>query len=261
MSCGSVRRRLSEYLEGDLSERDEARLRAHLDACAECGAELRALQRAVRRLRELGAAGPPGDVAGAVMARLRAGEGRPPRLRLAGLLGQRGRSWVAPLAVATGVAAIVGLGGLDAMSGAPDGLRNALVPPVVAATRVPALRTPRPVALEVAPGRTASLPPIASCLERRVPAGDAAADACAHWYSWFVAMALEDTRGFLQEVERLPVNAREPWLGRVSEFARRSGSAPLVGQQLRTSRDPRASRIAARFDRGAAVRTVGWSGR
>jgi hypothetical protein len=74
-------------------------------------------------------------------------------------------------------------------------------------------------------------------------------------------MALEDTRGFVQEVERLPVNAREPWLRRVSEFARRSGSAPLVGQQLRTSRDPRASRIAARFDRGAAVRTVGWSGR
>jgi hypothetical protein len=260
MSCGSVRRRLSEYLEGDLSERDEARLRAHLDACAECGAELRGLQRAVRGLRELGAAGPPGDVAGAVMARLRAGEGRPPRLRLAGLFGS-GLSWVAPLAVATGVAAIAALGGLDAMSGAPDGLRNALVPPVVAATRAPALRTPRPVALADAPGRTASLPPIAGCLERHMPAGDAAADACAHWYSWFVAMALEDTRGFLQEVERLPVNARERWLGRVSEFARRSGSAPLVGQQLRTSRDPRASRIAARFDRGAAVRTVGWSGR
>jgi anti-sigma factor RsiW len=263
MTCGSVRRRLSDYLEGDLSERDEARLRTHLDACAECGAELRALQRAVRGLRDLGSVEPPGDLAASVMARLRAGEGRPPRLRLARLFGPSAFSWVAPLAVATGIGAIAWLGGLDAMDGAPGGLRNPLVPPVVAAARVPALRTAgtRPVVHGSAPaGAAASLPSIASCLDRGVPASDAADD-CAHWYSWFVAMALEDTRGFLQEVERLPVKAREPWLRRVSEFARRSGSAPLVGQQLRTSRDPRATRIATRFDRGHAVRTVGWSAR
>jgi hypothetical protein len=74
-------------------------------------------------------------------------------------------------------------------------------------------------------------------------------------------MALEDTRGFVHEVDRLPAPARDPWLRRVSEFARRSGSAPLVGQQLRTSRDPRAAVIATRFDQGAPVRTVGWAGR
>jgi hypothetical protein len=46
----------------------------------------------------------------------------------------------------------------------------------------------------------------------------------------------------------------------VTEFAARSGSAPLVGDQLRSSHDPGAVRIAKRFERGGSglVRTVGW---
>jgi hypothetical protein len=258
MSCGPARSRLSEYLEGDLSERDEARVRSHLDACSGCRSELRALQRVLRGLRELGSVEPPRDLADAVIARLRAGEASPPWHRLAQPFGRNALSSVAPFALAAGLGAILWLGGLDGSGGMPAALRTVLSPPVVAAIRVPALReaATRPVGHGASALPTAGLPPIASCIEE-----PAVGDACAHWYSWFVSMALEDTRGFVQEVERLPLTARGPWLQRVSEFAQRSGSAPLVGHQLRTSRDPRASRIATRFDQGALVRRAGWSGR
>lgn len=265
MKHADVRRQLSEYLEGDLSERDEARVRAHLDACAECSGELRALRRAVRALHDLAAVEPPHDVADAVMARLRRGEGRPPRLRFGTFLDRLSFAWV-PLAAAVGLAAIAFLEAPDGrQAGPPPWLAQALAPAASGrevALQGPAPRSPggRPAAVPDTAPRPVSLPSIASCLEG-APAGDAAADACARWYAWFVAMALEDTRGFVHEVERLPAPARERWLRRVSEFARRSGSAPLVGQQLRSSRDPRAAVIATRFDQGAPVRTVGWAGR
>jgi hypothetical protein len=258
MKHADVRRQLSEYLEGDLSERDEVRVRAHLEACAECSGELRALSRAVRALHELAAVEPPHDVADAVMARLRRGEGRPPRLRLGPFLDRASFAWL-PLAAAVGLAALAFVEDPEGRTGwlapavapAAPALRVTSQPgPAARAAAVPVAGAPRPV----------SLPSIATCLEG-APAGDAAADACARWYAWFVAMALEDARGFVHEVERLPAPARDPWLRRVSEFAKRSGSAPLVGQQLRTSRDPRAALIATRFDRGAPVRTVGWAGR
>jgi hypothetical protein len=257
---------LSEYLEGDLSERDEARLRSHLDGCAECSAELRALQRAVRALRELGGAEPESDLAHAVVTRLRAGEGRPPRLRWRSLDGRGGLSWVAPFAVAAGMGAIAWLGGIDP-AGQPEALRQALLPTVVVAigepaTRQPGLRQPalrgpatRPTAVAFAPGRARALPPIAACVD-----GRAAPDTCAPWYSWFVALALEDGGDFVQELDRLPVAARKPWLQRVSDFARQSGSAHLVSRNLESSRDPRATRMARHFYQGGLVR-AGWTGR
>jgi hypothetical protein len=257
VSCGATRRQLSAYLEGDLGERDEARLRGHLDSCAECSAELRALQRAVRLLRELGGAEPPGDLADRIVERVRAEEARPSRWRRAPLIGGPGLSWVAPLAMAAGLGAIAWLGGVDG-GGPPAAVRDALLPPVVAAFPRPALRDERtrPSLVAGAPAPAPSLPPIASCLEGRAPA-----DACAPWHSWFVAMALEDSRRFVQELDRLPASARGPWLRGVSEFARRSGSAPLVSHELRSSRDPRATRIAARFDRGAFAQSATWKGR
>ncbi|HEX2485244.1 MAG TPA: zf-HC2 domain-containing protein [Myxococcota bacterium] len=261
MSCRTTRARLSEYLEGDLTERDEGRLRSHLDGCAECSAELRALQRAVRALRELGGAEPERDLAQVVVTRLRAGEGRPPRLRWRSLDGRGGLSWVAPFAVVAGIGAIAWLGGIDP-AGQPEALREALLPTVVVASRQPATRQPalrgpatRPAAVSFAPGRARALPPIASCVD-----GRAAADACAPWYSWFVALALEDGRDFVQELDRLPVAARRPWLQRVSEFARQSGSAHLVSRNLESSRDPRATRMARHFHQGGLVR-AGWMGR
>jgi len=255
MRHADARSRLSEYLEGDLSERDEARVRDHLHRCAECRAELRELRVVVAALRELPPAEPPGDLAAQVRARLLAGEGRSLRTRVAPWLERLSIAWVPPVAAAIGIGAIAWL--------EPQGPASDPRRPVFPRAAVAQLASPTPApapAAAAAPPGAGALPSITSCLEG-APAGDASADACARWYSWFVAMALEDTRGFVHEVERLPVGARDPWLRRVSEFARRSGSAPLVGQELRKSRDPRAAVIASRFEQGAPVRRVGWAGR
>jgi hypothetical protein len=261
MTHADVRRQLSEYLEGDLSERDEERVRAHLEECAECGAELRVLRRLVRELRELGSVEPPRDLADAVVARLRAGEGRRPRLRL-GFLERLSASWMVPLVAAAGLGAIALLEGVDGQgtSVAPWGDPFQ----AIRETGVPVARMGRRASVQTASlgpeaARSGALPPIASCLEG-APRGAATAEACAAWYSWFVAMALEDSRGFVHEVEHLPAPAREPWLRRLADFAQRSGSAPLVGRELRKSRDPQAAVIASRFEYGPGVRQVDWNG-
>ena len=45
--------RLSEYLDGDLAEHEQAAIEAHLDTCAACGETLAGLRRIVVRARSL----------------------------------------------------------------------------------------------------------------------------------------------------------------------------------------------------------------
>ena len=80
MNHWNVRKRLSEYFNGDLALSDRALFDAHLDRCQRCSAELEELRRAVALLRALPEPEPPANLTQLVMQRLRAGEGRPPRL-------------------------------------------------------------------------------------------------------------------------------------------------------------------------------------
>ncbi|RMG15645.1 MAG: hypothetical protein D6731_07780 [Planctomycetota bacterium] len=59
--CGSVRERLSAYLDARLPEDQLVELRAHLGECADCGAERAALERLDGQLREAFADHPFGD--------------------------------------------------------------------------------------------------------------------------------------------------------------------------------------------------------
>jgi hypothetical protein len=264
MTHAHVRRRLSEYLEGELSSREESALEAHLAECPRCSLELRALQRSIEWLRALPTPEPPSDLGAAVMRRLRAREEASARSGRGGgwaaLGGWAAVGGLAPVAAAVGIAAIVWLGLPGSrLTPAPGDGAEALVESLLAG-HADARTAQRLGGLKVVPAGVPQ-PSIEACLERS-RRGERA-DECAGWYAWFVAMALEDARGFAAEVARLPAAARDPWLERVSEFAARSGSAPLVGTQLRQSRDPGAVRIARRFERGSGglVRTVGWSGR
>ena len=268
MTHAHVLRRLSAYLEADLSQPEEASLEAHLAECAACTAELRALRRAIELLHALPVPEPGSDFGGTVIERLRRGEARPARWSHAffHLFGED--AWLgrlAPVAAALGVGAVAWLLTPDLLPRSlpvspetpPRQEASALVPPG-ATRRAITLLAGSKSAPE--PGH-ASLPKMQVCLER-TRVGDPAKDECAAWYAWFVAKALEDAGGFADEVDRLPANARGPWLGRLSDFAQRSGSAHMVGAQLRSSRDPGAVRIAERFERGGGlVRQVGWAGR
>jgi hypothetical protein len=270
MTHAHVRRRLSEYLEAELSPREEASLEAHLAECAGCAAELRALRRALDLLHGLPAPEPARDLGAAVIARLRAGEARPARWTwpLFRLFGEE--AWLgglAPVAAALGVGAIAWLLTPDLLPGAAPA-ELAQLPGYEASppARQAAASAPGAITLlagsKLAPARgAASLPKIQTCLER-ARVGDPTTDECAAWYSWFVAKALEDAGGFADEVDQLPAKSREPWLRRVSDFAQRSGSAHLVGAQLRSSHHPGAVRFAKRFERGGGlVQQAGWTGR
>jgi len=70
-----ARRRLSEYVDDELTPAERRRLERHADICPECGPLLRALTVTVFRLRQLRFR-LPGSVAPRVIDRLRAEEKR-----------------------------------------------------------------------------------------------------------------------------------------------------------------------------------------
>jgi len=264
MNHADVRRQLSEYLEGDLSEREEERVRAHLEACASAAPSCACSAAWSASCASSGAVEPPHDLADAVVTRLRAGEA-----------GGRGRA-SAPFSSGYPRAGWCPSWPLRASPRSPCSRAStgrASRPPRCAICRSPPDRWPRGARAgpPAGPGRavqTASLGeqgstrarsrPIASCLEG-APRGAATAEACAAWYSWFVAMALEDSRGFVHEVEHLPRGPR-PVAAQRGPVRPAVGLRPLVGQQLRTSRDPQAASIAKQFEYGAGVRQVDWTG-
>jgi len=275
MTHAHVRRRLSAYLEGDLGAREEASLESHLVECTACAAELRALRRAIELLRSLPAPEPSRDLGAAVIARLKAGEGQPRRGLLSSWFPAAGETagWLAPFALAVGVGAVLWLGepsgtpelpweeitGLGKGGAAVTVVTNP-VPRQTQSTRgVPSgIGIGAPVAPEVRRASASPLPSIASCLEHLGGGGE-----CAGWDHWWVELALADARRFAVELDGLPAPVRDRQLRRISDFAARSGSAPLIGDRLRRSRDPGAIRYARRFERsgGAGVVQVGWSGR
>lgn len=271
MTHAHVRRRLSAYLEGDLGAREEAALESHLIECPACAAELRALRRAIELLRSLPAPEPSRDLGAAVIARLRAGEGQPRRSVLSAWFPSGGETagWLAPLALAVGVGAVLWLGQPGvAPEPAIDIARGELSEAASSPNAVP--RTAQParsgpsgigvgaVAPELRRASASPLPSIASCLEHLAGGSE-----CAGWDHWWVELALADARRFAVELDGLPAPVRDRQLRRISDFAARSGSAPLIGDQLRRSRDPGAIRYARRFERSGSggVVQAGWSGR
>ena len=78
-------------------------------------------------------------------------------------------------------------------------------------------------------------------------------DPCEHWDSWMVGLGMRDAPAFLVEVEAVPAPDRQRVLGRIGNFATRSGSAPLLVSRLRSAEDPRAVRFANRIERIGVV--------
>jgi hypothetical protein len=100
--------RLSDYLDGDLSDSERAALKRHLDACPNCSAALDELTRVVERARELPGRPPAADLWPGIAARI--GPGAPP-LPVAPVRKLRRWSFSFPELVAACLAAAVVSGG------------------------------------------------------------------------------------------------------------------------------------------------------
>lgn len=264
MTHARVRGRLSAYLEAELTARDAQAMEAHLIECALCAAELRALRRAVELLRGLPMPESPPDLGAAVLARLHAGEGAPehgiagrlPRLRSPLLR-------VAPLALAAGLGTlgIFSLLGGSRLSIEPverlDGASRSANPERRSVRHAEAAHM-SVVARRAAP-RRAAVAPFPLCVER-AREGEAPAAACAVWDAWLISMAIEDAPRFSREVSGLAPTHQYRVMRRLTDFAMRSGSAPLVSERLRRTRDPGAARMAIGFE-GGNVRPVSLAGR
>ena len=96
MNCRSVRRRLSEYLDGEVPAPRQAAIAAHLEVCAGCRDELEAMRRAGEALKTLSAVEAAPDLTGDLRRRLAAPAAR--RLRV----GWVGAAAVAAVGIAIG---------------------------------------------------------------------------------------------------------------------------------------------------------------
>jgi hypothetical protein len=280
MRHGTVRRRLSAFLDGDLTPDAAARIERHLAACPACRAELASLRRVVDWLHDLPAEEPPPTLAPAIFARIaaeqpiRAGFGRSVRRWLE-------TGWTAPLATAAvGLLVLAWLQGFPselrimssadeapsptvqgplATAPAPDaaGLAASEAPGIAggAATVPVAESSGMPSnlgAVVIVPDAGAGLqdpslglPPLSSCVDpSRAPD-----PACVRWQAWMLGLALRDPLAFAAQLEAVPTGVREAWIGQLSRIAADSGSAPLVAEQLRASHDPRVAGLAVRLER------------
>ena len=113
--------RLSEYLDGEMAEPEEAALEAHLGTCAACSETLAGLRRIVVRARSLEDRPPSGDLWSGVAARIGAG---PRRRRL---------TFSVPQLLAAGIALAV-LSGGSAWLLHPDPARVAAMQPAAPGT-------------------------------------------------------------------------------------------------------------------------------
>lgn len=242
-----VTNRLSDYLEGSLSKRDAARVEAHLLGCPACRQVLGELKRTVDLLRGLRGSVESPDLAGVVMARIRAGEAEPSaldRLRagvsrfLAGPLG-------APLATgAVGLALLALLPRIEVEVSIP-GRATSEAPATVATHRAPPSagrqHASSPPLLTRRVGESLSRDPFA-CLEAPSP------QACRDQHAVMTRLARENVWAFMARLEAVPEPSRNHLLNDLSRYAAESGAASDVAAQLRATGDPDAQRMAAHFE-------------
>jgi len=100
--CDRVRTTLADFVEGSLRGRERARVEAHVRDCADCRAEVAALERTGELLRETGAIPAPSRLWGSIQAEI-AGTGSATAIRS---LRVRWRGAVAAAALAAALIAV-----------------------------------------------------------------------------------------------------------------------------------------------------------
>ena len=248
-------RLLDDYVSGALSRRDAVHVEDHVAVCAACRSTLAELRKTVELLHGLRDGLDFPDLTESVLTRIRRGEAdtsRWDRFRahvsrfLAGPLG-------APLATATiGVLLLAvlprieveiripgraGVLSTDAALGAP----TARAPHAGSLVSGPLLARRVNESLSREPSRLARPLPL-DCLET------SSVEPCRDQHALMTQLAMDNIWAFLAEIEQVPEPSRDVWLRGLSRYAADSGDAADVAARLRATGDPRAQRLAIRFE-------------
>lgn len=262
MTHWRARRRLSEFLDGTLSDRARRGVAAHLDGCETCRNELRELRATVALLRSLPASEEPPYLATRILARVEAGDAAPSWRDRARDLADAvlANRWTpAACAVAMLFVAAIALRVQVQIQLPGDGA----VAPVIANVAAPrAFQAP-----EVVLTTPATIPLTTPVRERRrfegfvvheasgvwrACAARPADQGCREFRRQFVDLALQSPPVFVNELAAFPPTSRERVLGAISMEARRAGAAERVVERLRSVRDPRAEVMLVSLERSIA---------
>jgi len=245
-------RLLDDYVSGALSRREASRIEDHVAVCAECRRTLGELRKTVELLQRLRGGLECPDVADAVVARVRRGEAdtsvwdrwsaRASRF-LAGPLG-------APLATAAvGLLLFAVLPRLEVEISIPgrDGSTSVLAGPTLPSTESApqARRTTSAPLLARRVNESLTQPPRSmsfTCFE------SSSVESCRDQHALMTRLAMDNVWAFLAQIEQVPEPRRDVWLSGLSRYAADAGAAADVAARLRATGDPRAQRLAIRFE-------------
>lgn len=251
-----VARLLDDYVDGALSQREAAHVEDHVAVCAECRRTLGELRSTVGLLHGLRGRLDAPDVADEIVARIRRGEADASRwerlrARVAGFLGG---PLGAPLATAAVGLLLLSVlpqveveiripGGASSVASRTDGASpgTARVQPERRAPSAPLLARRVNESLGGAPGRLPRSMSFA-CLE------SSSVEPCRDQHALMTRLAMENVWAFLAEIEQVPEPRRDIWLHGLSRYAADVGDAADVAARLRATGDPRAQRLAVRFE-------------
>jgi len=258
VNCTRVRSHLGDHLEGDLELQFRARVDEHLGRCASCAEELSELRSTVALLRSLPAPQPPAELAGEVMQRIDAGEGRmrrtpavirhlfAPQVAAALAAGLAGfaiftsieTSWVEPpeaVAVVPTEVVVADQDAIDMWENEPITIAKtkAVEPRLAAIERTAANRFYRPDPRHMVVGFYGRVDPDSQQLDL-----DGQLD-----------RAKRDPRGFLRQLDEVAEHERRSRVAPLVVRAGRRGDAQAVARRLRDTSHPLANTLAAEFDR------------
>jgi hypothetical protein len=263
MTHWRARRRLSEFLDGTLSERARRSVAAHLDGCEACRSELRELRATVALLRSLPALDDPPYLATRILARVEAGDAAPGwRDRARDLVGAvLSNHWTpAACAVALLFVAAIALRVQVHIQLPGDGPAQpqlaSIAPSAPRSFQAPEVALTTPAALPSTPVRERRRFDVfvvheASGVWRACAARPRDLD-CREFRRQFVDLALHSPPVFVNELAAFPPMSRDRVLGAISMEARRAGNAERVVERLRTVRDPRAEVMLVSLERSIA---------
>jgi len=250
MNHREIRRRMGEYLQGDLPLAQRALFDGHLDGCPACAAELSALRETIQRLRGLPTPDVPANLVDRVVARIADGEGR--ARPWDGLVAFW--NWIdparylPPLAGAALTSAVVIVGVRDLGWQIP-GMQ---APPAISSESAPSAREPAEAAPNTslrpaAPARRTATLTVPGPAPERVRAGAPAA-AAAPEDGPPAYEVLHDPQLFLQHYRAVQAERREAWLRQMAEQAAHRRQVADVARRLRESAGKEGRDLADAFE-------------